>query len=897
MALTKVTGHVIKSDTNIISHNINSSGIITAVTFDGNVSGVAVTFTGDSTIGSLGITTNLNVGGISTFTGNIDANGDIDVDGHTNLDNVSIAGVTTATGDVTLGNNLIVANNKRIKLNGTNTEIFDDTNLRIDTNGSIIIRKKTGYELMGRFVPDGEVDLYFNGTKRFETTNTGAVVSGILTVTGNMNVEGVLTYQDVTNIDSIGIVTARAGLNVQAGQTYMGNTTIAGVTTFVSSGAPAVKIVQSALNTNAEMDINATNGGQARLNLRTSKSGTNRAARIDFFNQHSSTTPIWTLISDYDQDATNDFRLVHYDEKAIVAKTDGAVELYHNGTNKAYTQSSGLAVNGSINLYDVYPSVTWEDTNHNSDFRITNNDGTLIVYDITRGAHVLDFKPTGDLHVRNDKGIYFGESNDLLIGHDGTSTRIEDAYGFLAIKSNALELQTYTGSEVYAKFTRNGAVELRYDNAVKLTTSATGITVTGEVAATQDYPDLRPTLDFNFAATKKLDPRIVYYRTGPASYVNEFGRVVLVGDNTPRFDYGYKYESSNGYSLARDKCQGLLLEMTRENLVKQSIYKSDGTTHTAGTVNDWSLLYTGGGTGSLTPGFDAPDGSKDAVRWANGNTGYALLRLSIDSHTANGSDNYTLSFYVKGVSGTGNLNCDVHDGQPTIDWSGHMVTNEWRRIVVTGVPSSGAKTFIDIVSNVNNNRVFDIWGVQLENGAYATSFIPTLGEKATRGNEYAVIDGEDFTDFYNPVESSVLAVGTMQRPAASQGQLNIFHIGDSNEDGHGVFREHGTKDVWYHIRNNNTTPTGGNLNPSGFGDWDADEEARIAIAFKDGDQAISVNGGNQITASVTSSYPTADITKMWIGSHGTASFFEGHIKRIAYYSKLLTDNQLNTLTA
>ena len=37
----------------------------------------------------------LNVSGISTFGGNIDANGDIDVDGHTNLDNVSIAGVTT----------------------------------------------------------------------------------------------------------------------------------------------------------------------------------------------------------------------------------------------------------------------------------------------------------------------------------------------------------------------------------------------------------------------------------------------------------------------------------------------------------------------------------------------------------------------------------------------------------------------------------------------------------------------------------------------------------------------------------------------------------------------------------------------------------------------------------
>ena len=38
------------------------------------------------------------------------------------------------------------------------------------------------------------------------------------------------------------------------------------------------------------------------------------------------------------------------------------------------------------------------------------------------------------------------------------------------------------------------------------------------------------------------------------------------------------------------------------------------------------------------------------------------------------------------------------------------------------------------------------------------------------------------------------------------------------------------------------------------------------MSFKDGDQAISVNGGNQITATVTTDYPTSDITKMWIGS-------------------------------
>ena len=42
----------------------------------------------------------------------------------------------------------------------------------------------------------------------------GAVVTGILTCTGNVSVGGTLTYEDVTNIDSTGIVTAKSGINV-----------------------------------------------------------------------------------------------------------------------------------------------------------------------------------------------------------------------------------------------------------------------------------------------------------------------------------------------------------------------------------------------------------------------------------------------------------------------------------------------------------------------------------------------------------------------------------------------------------------------------------------------------------------------------------------------------------
>ena len=50
---------------------------------------------------------------------------------------------------------------------------------------------------------------------------TGAVVTGVITattgnITGNMTVGGVLTYEDVTNIDSVGLITARSGIEFGA---------------------------------------------------------------------------------------------------------------------------------------------------------------------------------------------------------------------------------------------------------------------------------------------------------------------------------------------------------------------------------------------------------------------------------------------------------------------------------------------------------------------------------------------------------------------------------------------------------------------------------------------------------------------------------------------------------
>ena len=55
------------------------------------------------------------------------------------------------------------------------------------------------------------IDLQTGGSTRISITNSGA------SITGDLSVSGVLTYEDVTNVDSLGVGTFRNGLNVNTG--------------------------------------------------------------------------------------------------------------------------------------------------------------------------------------------------------------------------------------------------------------------------------------------------------------------------------------------------------------------------------------------------------------------------------------------------------------------------------------------------------------------------------------------------------------------------------------------------------------------------------------------------------------------------------------------------------
>ena len=70
--------------------------------------------------------------------------------------------------------------------------------------------------------PDG---ITVTGVVTATTTNQN--ITGDLTVSGNVGVGGVLTYEDVTNIDSVGIITARSGINVSGGTVTIGGKSVA----------------------------------------------------------------------------------------------------------------------------------------------------------------------------------------------------------------------------------------------------------------------------------------------------------------------------------------------------------------------------------------------------------------------------------------------------------------------------------------------------------------------------------------------------------------------------------------------------------------------------------------------------------------------------------------------
>ena len=80
-------------------------------------------------------------------------------------------------------------------------------------------------------------------------TGSPDIVVGEITASGNVSVGGTLTYQDVTNVDSVGIVTARSGINVTGGRYTNAVTAMGALEVDMSQGNYFTKTITTGTNT------------------------------------------------------------------------------------------------------------------------------------------------------------------------------------------------------------------------------------------------------------------------------------------------------------------------------------------------------------------------------------------------------------------------------------------------------------------------------------------------------------------------------------------------------------------------------------------------------------------------------------------------------------------------
>ena len=292
-------------------------------------------------------------------------------------------------------------------------------------------------------------------------TFTGADISAATgTFTGNVSVGGTLTYEDVTNIDAVGVITARTGVKVTAGGvdvTAGGLNVTAGISTFAAGG------------------VDVTAGG-----VDVTAGGLNVTAGVSTFAADLS-------IAD---------KIIHTGDTdtAIRFPSANIFTVETGGTERLRVDSDGIKVVGAAQITATQPQI-----NFTAGGSAVAQAGQILVGENGGGGDLLlKTKTTGGtlttrLTIGNDGTVNLpdngkltaGAGDDLQIYHDGSNSKIVDSgTGQLILQTNALRILNAAGSENMIDGDENGAVTLYHNSSTKLETSSAGVTVTGTLNAT-----------------------------------------------------------------------------------------------------------------------------------------------------------------------------------------------------------------------------------------------------------------------------------------------------------------------------------------------------------------------------------------------------------------------------
>ena len=413
---------------------------------------------------------------------------------------------------------------------------------------------------------------------------------------------------------------------------------------------------------------------------------------------------------------------------------------------------------------------------------------------------------------------------------------------------------------------------------------------------------LVPSMSLNFLSDASLDTRVTFTRASSATRVNSSGLIETVASNAPRFDY-------NPVTL---QPKGLLIEEQRTNIIRNNtmVGAAAGTPGTLPT--NWSRPNQSSGltlTTSYVTSYGVPCLRMRFFGTTAGTSGNETIEFETrTSISANSGQTWTSSFYYQLVSGAVpsglSFNCRVL----TFNSSNTLVDNlpilspaptaTLQRALATVTSSAGVGTGGFITSSVHmsawptNTAVdftLDLFMPQLEQGEFATSVIPTSGTAATRAADIATMTGTNFSSWYRQDEgtfftdiqgTSIISGATRRGIEVNDGSVANRHIVGYNESGSRAIT------VVSNVFVTNLTVSAAIGSP-----------LRIAYGYVASGSASTVNGSLPALGS-PASIPSVNQMRLGADANTTiGTVLNGHIRRIAYYPRRLSNTELQAITS
>ncbi len=351
----------------------------------------------------------------------------------------------------------------------------------------------------------------------------------------------------------------------------------------------------------------------------------------------------------------------------------------------------------------------------------------------------------------------------------------------------------------------------------------------------------------------------------------------------PRFDY-------DPVTLAP---KGLLVEEARTNLVLQSnvITSSSDVTVTAGAATSpdgTTNAYRTTKANATDPVYS----SKSTSMTVTANTAYTVSRFvkydgfnTTVSLEYNNTSNWDVSWYAYfSVTSTGVTVSFVNSCTATVTNFG----NGWYRLTATFTTGATIVTPSNplILLRITGGSGVSVlgYGVQLEAGAFATSYIPTVASTVTRSADVATINGSLFSQWYGQTQGTFVVNASDPTVSAA---ANIFTVDDTT-----------TQErirLLTDVADPKMIVTDGNVTQANLdaGAVTASTPFLFSGAYQLNDFAAVVNGGTVVT-DTSGTVPT--VTTARLGADSVGNFLNGHIRSINYIPARAADFQLQALT-